>query len=363
MHWFFRVTLWILLIGSVWSTFAYALPKILPVEKISNSEVYGLIVRRQVWEGTIRVKGDLVTLPGVTITIKPGTNILVAVKDDKFNFDFLPWHRKSGVNVGIWKHGVSNGEPFWDEKEKIQIHIAGIDAIGTKEQPITITSDSERPSPYDFNLLKIDHGVLSNARVSDYRRLEIGDNVVLSRNIFSQVGECAVCISSGSPTIAENVFEDALRESIWVERASPKISDNLFVNLSGEGIRINSNRVSSPLIIYNTFEMPDKVVLDILSGGEKDPGVISFNKFSGNTKINIACDSKIMFSQNEMLSVISFIAQGCGGSYIFGPNYWGVQDKSLVFSERITNKDKRFELLIPSILSSPPKGAGRRVRN
>lgn len=362
MHWFFKFLILVLILGTIYSTIAYGIPKILPIEKVANSEIHGLIFRRQEWEGIIRITGDLVTMPGASITIAPGTQILVGVKDDKFNIDYLPWHLKNGINTLDSYHGVKKNEPFWDETEKIQIHLSRVLAIGTKEQQITIRSDTAFPSPYDFNSLRVDSGVLAFVNFSNYRRFEISGEVVLRNAVFNETGECSVCIKGGSPTIIDSFFGPSLRESIWIERASPRIANNLFNNLSGDGIRINTERRAAPYISHNTFEMPGRVVIDILNGGEIDGGVISFNIFSGNTVINIACDSKMKISENNLFSLISFKGSGCGGSYLIGANYWGIAELKTILSERITNKDKLFDVKISSILKSPPTGAGRRVK-
>ncbi len=361
IHWFFKFVIIFILASLILFFFLYVLPKILPTRKVSNSEIKGIIFENQVWEGTIRITGDILTTPVTTITVKPGTQILVKATGDRSNFDYLPWHLKSGVNTGGNDHGVYKDEPFWDEGQKIQVHLGKFIAIGSKEAPIIIRSDALYGSPYDFNVFSFRTGILSFVNLSNYRRLEVGAGTGIDHSIFEEIGECAVCINGGRVTISKNHFGRALRQSIWSYRGSPEISDNLFNSIDGEAIVLDSKRVGIVNISHNKFEMPGKIVIDALSGDERDSGKIEFNQFSGTTMIRLPCDSKLRVENNNIMSLISFWKSGCGGKYIFGPNYWGTEDIDTIMKERIINKDRKFQVEIPSILNSPVKDSG--IRN
>lgn len=359
LHWFFKVGLVFLSLFLVWVIFYFIIPLFLPSQKISNSEVYGLVLSDQVWEGEVRIVGDIFSPNNSTITIMPGTKVLVSIKGDKSNLDFLPWHRKNGVNTGDWEQGVSNGEPFWDETEKIQIHLNKVLVLGEVANPVIIASDSVNPSPYDFNVLSIRSGEINYAKFSNYRRFLIGPDVVIRNSSFKDTGECSLCLYAGKPQVLKSTFENSLRESIWIERASPLIEDNLFINLEGDGIRIDSKRISAPLILNNTFEMPQGIAIEISSAGRIEEGVIARNIFSGNSEIQIACDTKIRITDNLILARIGF-SNGCDGGFIFGPNFWGTPDTKSIINEKIINKYDKFSIEIPSTLLSPPKDVGRR---
>jgi hypothetical protein len=361
MHWFFKFLIGSIFLISLIFTFTHSLPKLLPTQNIANSEINGLILSNQIWEGEIHITGDTFAVPGSVITIKPGTQVLVANQNDKSNFDFLPWHMKSGINTGDDSRGVRSNEPFWDEQEKIQIRLGKIYAVGSKEQPIIIKSSAQYPSPYDFNVFSSREGIISNSKLSHYRRFEVGKNFLIQNSEFSEIGECALCVGRGDITISHNTFYDTYRESIWIEAASPRITDNQFLNLKGNGIIMDPKLIGVPDISYNEFEMPGREALVLLTGGERFPGTISFNKFSGNSIIKLSCDSKAKFSQNSIFSLVTFIGSGCGGKYSFGPNYWGTMDTRAILQERITNKDRNFDIDIPSLLPSPPKEVGRRL--
>ncbi|MBI2593136.1 hypothetical protein HYW44_00640 [Candidatus Daviesbacteria bacterium] len=359
IHWFFKFLMISGVVFIVWLLFYYGLPKLLPVQSVKNTQVYGLIFGDQIWEGEIKVVGDIYSPTNSTVKILPGTRVRVAIKNDKSNFDLLPWHRKSGINTGESYRGVNKNEPFWDETQKIQINLSNLIILGVFSNPVTITSDSENPSPYDFNLIKIRKGNINQAIFSDYRRFEIGNDVVISNSIFRNTGECSLCLSFGSPKIINNVFEKSFRESVFVEKASPQINNNLFQNLNGEGIKIDAKRLSVPIITNNNFEMPRNTAIDFISGGQLQEGLIAKNVFDGNSLIKIACDAKVKIRDNVILGQISF-SSGCDGSFVFGPNYWGTQDTTSIIKEKILNKHKTFSITIPTVLLSVPKEAGRK---
>lgn len=360
IHWFFKVLFVAALTILLWVSFYFGLPAILPVQNLENTQVYGLIFSDQVWGGEIRVVGDIYSPTSSTITVLPGTKIIVAVKGDKSNMDFLPWHRKSGINTRSESRGVRNGEPFWDEKEKIQIHLNNLVILGESGNPVELRSDATDSSAYGFNLLKINKGRISNALFSNYRRFESRGDLIVNQSIFKDTGECSLCIYSGRPKIYNNTFESSARESIFIDRASPQISNNLFINLIGDGIRVDSRRLSVVEITKNNFEMPKGNVINIISGGELNEGLIGRNIFSGGSSlINIACDSRVKIRDNVILGQVKF-STGCNGSFIFGPNFWGTPATEVILREKILNKSKAFSVEIPNVLLSPPKEAGRR---
>lgn len=359
LHWFFYFLITLICCFWLYLFLAYGLAWILPVNKVANSTISGLVVRNQVWEGEIRIVGDVVTTPGTEVTLLPGTVVKIDPVGDRSNFDWLPWHLRSGVNTGDAYHGVNTGEPFWDERQKIQVHFSRLSAIGTKEQPITIQSASRSPSRYDVNVISVDHGVIAFTNLAHYRRLEIGYDVTVRDSLLREAGECALCIRGGSPSVINNIFEQALRESILVEGGSPRITNNLLLNLNGNGIVIDPQIVGTPEIVNNVFEMPGRDALVLSSGLDREPGEVKLNKFSGNSVVRIACDSQIYFSQNSILGQVGFVGSGCGGEYTFGPNFWGVLDARTIMQERILNKDREFTVIIPTVLTVPPIGVGR----
>ncbi len=194
--------------------------------------------------------------------------------------------------------------------------------------------------------------------MSHYRRFEVKNNFIVRDSVLRESAECSLCSHGGSPSIINNIFEQSNGESILVDGGSPRLTNNQFLNLTGKGVIIDSKRLGTPVLSNNIFEMPGQDALVLLTGLEVRPGEVNFNKFSGNSRILIACDSKMYFTQNSIFSLISFIGNGCGGEYTFGPNFWGTNDIKAILQERITNKDKEFTLHIPTILTVPPMGVG-----
>lgn len=359
IHWFFKVVGIFTSIFLIWLLFYFSIPRILPVQTVNSGEVYGLLFSNQIWSGDIKIVGDIYSLTNNKVTILPGTKISVAIDGDKSNLDLLPWHKKSGINTGSFYKGVKQGEPFWDETRKIQIHLNEVNINGDYINPVEFTSLSDSPSPYDFNVLSIKSGKITNASFSSYRRFEVKGNLEIKNSSFNNTGECALCIKSASPKIIDNTFENSLRESIWIEKGSPEIADNMFRNLTGTGISIDSKRISAPQITNNVFEMPQRDAIDIVSGGLVNETLIARNIFAGNSIIRIACDSKVKIRDNIILGLVSF-SNGCTGGFTFGPNYWGTPDPRIVMSEKILNKYQKFKINIPNVLFMAPKEAGRK---
>lgn len=359
IHWFFKV---MLIAGSIlfaWVVFYYTVPRILPPQRVETQEIYGLIFSDQIWGGDITIVGDIYSPTNSTVTILPGTKINVAISGDKSNFDLFPWHWKEGINTGEASRGVNNSEPFWNEKNKIQIHLNKVIINGEPSNPVIINSESKDPSPYDFNLLRVRNGFITNAVFSNYRRFEVDGDLVVANSIFKDIGECALCLNRSSPKIDNNTFETSLRESIWIDRGSPEITNNLFINLEGDGIVIDSRRLSIAKISHNVFEMPQGAAINILTGGQLQEGYIARNIFSGNSHIKMACDTKVKIRDNVILGLFTFTT-GCDGGYVFGPNFWGTNDSRIIMSDKILGKDANFQIQIPAILMQPPKEAGRK---
>ena len=329
---------------------------------MADTSKYGLILRDERWSGEVKITGEIWSLPGTTVTVDPGTKILVATSRDKFTLHWLPWQIKSGLNTGKDQFRVKNGELYWDEQQKIQLHFAKLLVWGTKEQPVQIISDTPRPgSPFDFNVIAMDGGILSHVKMGNYRRFEVGDNVTIRDSEFTNVGECAVCTDYTSPSVINNVFQNSLRAYINVTGGNPKINDNLFLLSFGEGIVIDPRKLGAPLVYHNTFEMPQSVALRFLSGGKNSGGAVSLNIFAGGTTIVLPCDSRVKIIQNEIGGVIKLSSGSCVGSLTLDPNYWFSSDRQAILQEKIVGKEAQFKVLLPAVLFNSPNEVGRRT--
>ncbi len=362
MHWFFKFVLIAFGLFLLWVIVTEVVPKALPQVRIFNQSLQGIQFQSQLWEGTIWIKGDLIYLPGAAVKVMPGTRIIVSSEGDKSNFDFLPWHLRSGLNTGAEYHGVLNGEYFWDESHKIQIHFGSLYAMGSKEHPVLIDSDlpGNVASPHDFNSISVNSGVISFTQAEDFRRLQIGSNVTVRDSGFKNIAECAICIDSGSPSVINNTFDGGLREAVWVDGASPRITDNTFLSGAGVGVMVDPEGIGAPLISHNNFLMPTKVAVSFLTGDEDKGGEVSYNNIAGSSEIRIACDSKVNILNNNIGGLLSFQGGGCAHTLIIGPNFWGTQNINTVLSARVIKKDPKLQVLIPNLLAVPPLDSGPR---
>lgn len=358
-HWFIKLFFLILILVFFYFLIFFFIPKVLPEAELINTQKHGIIFRNEKWKGEITITGDVWAFPGTKVEVEPGTKILIS-KEDHFNLHYFPWDLRSGLNTGKESFGVKNGELFRDEGQKIQLNFAKLYALGSKEMPIEIYPVGSF-SPYDFNGLSVNEGVLAFVKISNYRRLVTGDKVTIRDSEFNNSGECAICTEYNSPTIAGNIFNKNLRNYISVIGGSPKINDNLFLQSKGDGIVIDPKRFGAPVIYYNTFEMPDQTALKILSGNEEEGGVVAFNDFAGSNKILIPCDSKVKFIQNEMRGVIEFSKSGnCKGTFTIGPNYWFSKDREAIIREKFIGKESDFDILMPVVLDASPSSVGKR---
>jgi len=229
--------------------------------EIHNQNVFGEITKNQIWSGEIYVTGDINVNSNVTLTILPGTTILISANKDINNL--FGYHECDGIDnydllIGIKEEdnfncGVHKDEPYRDEANHISIMIRGVlNATGTEENRIVFKSDSPNPTIYDWNHLSIQSGILSYANVENYRNLDTQGNVEISHNNLKNIGECGVCANSNEAKILFNDISYAGHELIDMHNSSPFIQSNhLGPNPNRSGIIIDGG---SPQIIDNEIE-------------------------------------------------------------------------------------------------------------
>lgn len=219
-----------------------------------NLTTHGEMTQNETWTGTIRIVGDVFVPYGVTLTIEPGTRVLIAANQDAANLQLDPWLMKRGVNQGESPEdlGVHVGEPYWDESHHVSITVAGdLHAVGTAEQMITITSDSAEPKAGDWNMLSFAHGTLAYCTVEYGRGVTFGDGTI-SHCILRHVIGCAACRSPG--VIEESWLYDATHELIGVAGYATTIRGNRIGPTAphgGTGICVIGG---APKIIDNVFD-------------------------------------------------------------------------------------------------------------
>lgn len=183
------------------------------------------------WSGVIHITGDFQVNPGVTLTIDPGTLVLVAAGSDDQHNGYIsevdPFNPKDVVV---------------DTSKQVEIQVQGNLYIhGTLADPVIFTSDSETPLDYDWDGLMLAEGsaaeisgaiiefsrafvidspemilrksILRNMQQSINMRMLrpddkledlLGFNPVITENYIYNMGRIAVGIT-GSPEITHNV--------------------------------------------------------------------------------------------------------------------------------------------------------------
>lgn len=263
--------------------------------KISDAERYGYIISDEIWSGEIRVTGDIIVPKGVTLTIKPGTTVLVDANSDKENLMTLSFWKKDGLYLGEGRDQyIHQGEPYRNEPNHITIWVAGtLYAVATDDEKIVIKSNSQNPGRYDWNTLHIENGIISYAEIRDYRAMDLGTGSKLTNSELHNVGECPICISdSENILIDSNWVHDSGHEIVDNTRSSPTIINNhfgpspQFLNLGGHTAGWGGLIVGSgfPTIKGNVIEgfndavsFFDKASYDVLADG-----VIKNNTFKDN---------------------------------------------------------------------------------
>ena len=252
----------------------------------------GRLERDETWSGQINVTGDILVEEEVTLTILPGTQIIISASKDTQNlfglgecegikeFDLLSGIREERE----MSCGIHQGEPYRDEANRISITIRGtLKAIGTEDNRIVFKSDSPNPTIYDWNRLEFQNGILSYANVENYRVLETrGDDVEISHNNLKNIGECGICANS-KVKISFNTISYAGHELIDMHNSSPIIHDNIFgPNPDGSCVTIDGG---FPQITNNTFKNCGGGISLIAppSDPEFEESVLRDNTFLDNT--------------------------------------------------------------------------------
>jgi len=251
-----------------------------PVPTVPPREVSGHFFTNQTWRGEIHVVGDVVVEQGATLTILPRTTVRVAANTDANNLiTQFPEDLQQGIAEET-VNGVIAGEPYRDEENHISIFVLGtLNAVGTAEEPITITSDSPTPGIYDWNRLHFDNGILSHAVVEYYRILDPGTGTEISNSTLRYAGECSICAGGDDVLIENNTFFYAGHELIDMHGGNSVIQNNVIgPNTSPIGTCIIVDG-GAPTIVNNVIDGCSNGIVFISPPGSP---VIEGNTFTNN---------------------------------------------------------------------------------
>jgi len=246
--------------------------------RIYDQNISGEVKQDQIWSGTIHVTGDVRVKEGVTLTILPGTKVIItAHQDDQHGGEVDPG-READPPEAIELELKAGYPPKDDEyvKSHVTIEIKGtLNAIGTQQNRIIFTSDSASPTTYDWYRLRIWNGNLEYAIVEYARMVTIeGPDVKISNSIVRHMLEGAISIGcldkTASPIISNNEIYDAGNECVHIVSGSVVVTNNtlrpgrerMLPGYGGNGIVIwdmywdwlGVDKMGNPLIENNLIE-------------------------------------------------------------------------------------------------------------
>ncbi len=245
---------------------------------IHDQNISGEIKQDQIWSGTIHVTGDVWVDEDTTLTIMPGTTVLISAGRDDQN---------RGLAMIMDKSEKEKIGPIaTEEYAKSHIEINGrIIAVGTPNEMITFTSDSTNPSYADWSSIELRPGSRIEYCIVEYAgRAGLGiwsdipkdESVLISNNIIrhifmgavglggtssakiisnniSDCGSEGICVDSGGgkPYIAYNIIKDSTVGIATLSESFAIIENNVLIdNIQGITSRaedtIRYNYISSP---------------------------------------------------------------------------------------------------------------------
>ncbi|MFC2058660.1 hypothetical protein ACFLTS_03320, partial [Chloroflexota bacterium] len=190
----------------------------------------------ETWSGIIHVTGDVLVHPGATLTIQPGTLVLIAAGSDD---------RHAGSMGDIDQFNPK--DPPYDGKNRTSFRVSGTLLInGTREEPVIITSDAVNPRNDDWGdmLLKPEPGSrveITRAIIEFTGVLGVdSSNVVISKSILRNMMQCVVIGSISpemdpdtaldlTPTLTQNYIYNGGRHMVTVRSGAPTITHNVVM--------------------------------------------------------------------------------------------------------------------------------------
>jgi hypothetical protein len=237
----------------------------------------GTILQDETWYGSIFVNESIIVPTGVTLTINPGARIMFAPNRDYRNQGTLGFTIAGGT----------------------------VKAIGSPEQQIWFTSDSEAPINGDWSGIEIHN---TNTSVFKYVIVE-----------FSELG---ISQFDSRANISHSIVRWVNKEGIYMERSSPVIEYNL---LYGNGyheialeqynydVRIQNNIFAGghvPLIIFDStvtvegnyfheYDTPSSPAVSVAGTSEANVTGNKFDGFNNDTAVLKLNPSSILITANN----------------------------------------------------------------
>ena len=204
------------------------------VARVHNQSRSGYISQDEIWSGTIRVTGDIRMDENATLTIMPGTTVLISAGKDDLN-------RGSAMDVS--ESDKETLGPLWTEEyARSHIEINGrIIAEGTPDEMITFTSDAANPSFADWSRIELRPGSRMEYCIVEYAgRAGVG--------IWSNIPK------DGSVSISNSIVRHILMGGIALGGTTcARVISNEVSDCGSEGINVDPGG-GAPYIAYNTVK-------------------------------------------------------------------------------------------------------------
>lgn len=218
-------------------------------KNVSDEEVSGISLQPQTWSRTITVKGDVLLVPWVSLTINPGTKILFEKNPDIEGTDWTKW-----ADAYIKEHNDPTGKEGYG-KSHFEI-AAKIIAVGTKESPIVFTSAQIKKEYADWDQLVLFSGsrlenvelsfahnganingknvIIKNSKLHDslWSCIDVfsTDNVIEGNEVYHCWHQAIGFKTPGQNIVQNNYAHDAQLSVNCESGANPEVKNNHFIS-------------------------------------------------------------------------------------------------------------------------------------
>lgn len=242
-----------------------------------------------VWSGEVRVTGTVTVKKSGTLTILPGTRILF-------------------TRIDRDQDGIGDSEIYVE---------GGLRAIGTRENPITLSSAEARPAPADWKYLYLDYS----------RQAEL-------ENVLSEYAYSGVQIHFCKATVRESEFRHNI-DGVRFSTANVTIEGNRIHN-NTHGIRYEERR-GSGFVTGNDIIDNDIGVFVVTRGEDR-------TLFTANNIVNRKYNVKLGIDQYRDITLAG--------------NWWGSSDPQVIaagFFDRASDSGLGRVLALQPLVAPAPR--------
>lgn len=238
----------------------------------------GVVYADEIWSGVLTVTGDIVVMPWATVTVLPGTKVMMTAGSDD-----------TSMGQEAILDEVTRADPTATREydaTHITITVWGrLDAVGTPSRKIVFTSDALIQRHTDWNGIiftrRLARGAIRHAVVewTHYGiSLEDTNNVDISHNTVRHTFWGGIHAFRCSPVFEYNTIHDVGHEAFDTHKASPTIRHNT-IRHAMTGAVFNSHGGKPIVFEHNTIQ--DSCYLMTLQEGAR--AVIRDNVFRGTS--------------------------------------------------------------------------------